>query len=60
MQEGGHDSGKACQLVAYHDSPVDCDGAGAGLGNGYQIQHLFLIDPVVLIHKGFFISVTIT
>jgi len=42
------------QLVAHHNRPVDSNRSGAGLGNSHQIQHFFLVDPMVLIYKGFF------
>lgn len=41
----------AGQFIAYHDSPVDSDGARRGLGNGHQIQHLLFINPVVFVYK---------
>ena len=47
-------------LYPPHDCPVDRDCSRSGLCDGDQIQHLVLLDPVVLITNFFFIRVTIT
>ena len=35
-------------------APFTSDSPGEELGDGYQIQHFLLIDPVILIHKFLF------
>lgn len=50
-QHRAENAGKAPQPVAHHDGAVDGNRAGGGLGNGHQVQHLLLINPVQLLHE---------
>lgn len=39
--------------VAHQDGGVDRDGPGRRLGDGGQIQHFLLLDPVQIVHEFF-------
>ena len=56
-QDGRNDcddgSDDTSQLISDDDGSVDRNGSGRGLGDGHQIQHLFLFNPVIFIYKFF-------
>ena len=53
-KDGCHHAGKPCQLIADCDCSVHCHSSRCRLCDRHQIQHLILIDPVILINKFLF------
>ena len=40
-------------MVAHQNGGIDSDRAGAGLGDGRQVQHFFFLYPVQFFHETF-------
>jgi len=49
--DGSDNAQESGELIAHHNGTVDGNGAGSRLGDGDQIEHFVLLDPVILIHK---------
>lgn len=49
---GDQRAGDPGHMVAHQNGGIDGDGAGAGLGNGGQVQHFLLLNPMQPFHKA--------